>query len=112
VLQHAGHHLEQGDWNEAFRRTGLDGDDPGVRGLLNLKSGWSFAGTEIFVWVESLAPEVRRSTLRLAAHLLGVKEARRRAQCGVDCRHWWHRDLHDPKVVDDLLRKAGPKPSG
>lgn len=42
---------------------------------------------------------------RLFVALLGVADQRRRSRCGPVCAHWWHLDLADKEVIDDLLRR-------
>jgi len=35
--------------------------------------------------------------------LLAVADARgRQTRCGEDCGHWWHQDLRDTEVVQDM----------
>ena len=32
-----------------------------------------------------------------------IANDRCRQECGPDCRHWWHRDLGDPAIVEELF---------
>ncbi len=41
----------------------------------------------------------------LFALVLGLADKRRREACGANCGHWWHRDLADEQVVDELLEE-------
>jgi hypothetical protein len=42
----------------------------------------------------------------LLIKLLGVADTRRRAEKPLDLvNHWWHRDLSDPQVVEEIRRK-------
>ena len=52
-------------------------------------------------------PELTR-TFRLLVKLLAVADRRRRKEEPLDpINHWWHRDLTDPKVVNDIKRVKG-----
>jgi hypothetical protein len=43
-------------------------------------------------------------SFRLLMALFQIADARRRAiRCAGGCSHWWHRDLADAGVVDELL---------
>jgi hypothetical protein len=49
-------------------------------------------------------PEIQR-VFRLLIKLLAVSDNRRRREKPLDLiNHWWHRDLSDKKVVDDIKR--------
>jgi hypothetical protein len=52
-------------------------------------------------------PELPRA-FRLLIELLAVADNRRRREKPLDLvNHWWHRDLSDPKVVEDIKRTKG-----
>ena len=41
----------------------------------------------------------------LLLHLFRIADARRRAKyCVEGCSHWWHRDLSDPNVIEEVRR--------
>jgi uncharacterized protein DUF5958 len=46
---------------------------------------------------------------KLLTNLLAVADSRRRREKPLDLvNHWWHRDLRDPKVVNDIKQTKGP----
>jgi hypothetical protein len=52
-------------------------------------------------------PELSR-VFRLLIKLLAIADNRRRRQKPLDTiNHWWHRDLGDPKVVNDIKQIKG-----
>ena len=52
-------------------------------------------------------PELPRA-FRLLVKLLGVADGRRRREKPRDLvNHWWHRDLSDPKVLEEIKRAKG-----
>lgn len=52
-------------------------------------------------------PELPRA-FRLLIKLLAVADGRRRREKPLDLvNHWWHRDLRDPKVVEDIRQTNG-----
>jgi hypothetical protein len=54
---------------------------------------------------ESELPQV----FGLLIKLLAVADSRRRREKPLDLvNHWWHRDLNDPKVVNDIKQTKGP----
>jgi hypothetical protein len=47
-------------------------------------------------------------TFRLLLRLLGAADDRRRREKPLDIvNHWWHRDLSDPEVVNDIKQTKG-----
>lgn len=55
--------------------------------------------------VRALRSEEWGRAFLLLLGMLRVADARRRSLCGEDCRHWWHRDLSDPKVVRRVVEE-------
>jgi hypothetical protein len=42
---------------------------------------------------------------RLVVELLNIADSRRRTEKPLDLvNHWWHRDLRDPKILDEIRR--------
>jgi hypothetical protein len=37
--------------------------------------------------------------------LFRIADRRRQLQCGDNCKHWWHRNLGDNDVVDDVRQR-------
>lgn len=51
------------------------------------------------------AQEMERS-FRLLVSLVAIADERRRAtRCDLGCEHWWHQDLSDPRIVDQIRRE-------
>jgi hypothetical protein len=47
----------------------------------------------------------RLANFRLCALLFAVAERKNQpCTCGAKCTYWWHQDLHNPQVVDQVLR--------
>ncbi len=54
--------------------------------------------------IVNLPADEQPKAFRLLTALFRVADARRRAvQCAGGCSHWWHRDLSDGGVVEELL---------
>jgi len=53
--------------------------------------------------IRGLPADETEKSFRALISLLGVADGRRRAKCGSGCHHWWHKDLSDTRVVDELL---------
>jgi hypothetical protein len=55
-------------------------------------------------------PEFELSRVfRLLIKLLGIADNKRRQEEPLDTiNHWWHRDLGDPEVVNDIKQIKGP----
>lgn len=63
--------------------------------------------TELQRWFREIEPDARARAARFFLHLFARADESRRGACGRpgDCNHDWHRDLLDPAVVEDLLRR-------
>ncbi len=56
----------------------------------------------------ALPPDERPTSFTLLVTLLMEADERRRRRCARrGCRHWWHRDLSDPAVVDRIVAERG-----
>ncbi|MFO0811206.1 MAG: DUF5958 family protein [Gemmataceae bacterium] len=54
--------------------------------------------------IVNLPAAERGKAFALLTALFGVADRRRRTtQCACGCSHWWHRDLGDAGVVEELL---------
>ena len=53
--------------------------------------------------VEAASPEVRRSYFWLAVQLFRLASLQDGRSGGAGCNHWWHRDLHDERVLREVL---------
>jgi hypothetical protein len=93
------------------RASGRDGVDAISSSALNprrsacvlLSKG---ASVEILNKLSALKRADGVDALVLLLHLLKFADERRRAgEISGSCSHWWHRDLGDPKVLDEI-RKA------
>ena len=62
-------------------------------------------GVERFnTWFETLDPTDRLAVFTLTLHLFAAAEGKRfRNETKERCNHWWHRDLLDERVVEDIL---------
>lgn len=95
-------------YDEAIRKALLDPQDPWVaqaqqrfwgteprwRGLQEIRDAIKSADEQ----------ELRSRYLRWAVFVFGVAEGRVYAgETPEHCNHWWHRDLTDSRVVEDLL---------
>jgi hypothetical protein len=59
---------------------------------------------QLRIWFSALPANDRRAAFILLACLFGEAEGRVFANETVEnCNHWWHRNLQDPRVVEDLL---------
>ncbi|WP_420349631.1 DUF5958 family protein [Pelagibius sp.] len=56
-----------------------------------------------FAKIISLPASERQKSFALLVALLRVADDRRRHNCGACTRHWWHRDLSDPSVVEEVV---------
>ena len=93
-------------FDEAVRAAGLPTDHPVVRRLWDARRGRDFE--YLFHPDRFLTPldeADRRTACRFFVALFGTAEGRRlcRPEWADSCNHWWHRDLLDRRVVDDLL---------
>ena len=41
-------------------------------------------------------------SFKLLLSLLAISDRRRREKCGNKCSHWWHRDLRDVHVIEEV----------
>ncbi len=60
---------------------------------------------DMFVFGESFPEEVLdcfEPNLRFLVALFRTADARRRDACVGECQHWWHADLSDPDVLEQL----------
>lgn len=101
-------YFEPADWNRAVNLAGLSSDSPLVEKLLSLRHGddWR-AGYDtrgLFQWIKGLDANDRSSVFTLAVSVFGINEGGRFESCKGHCDHWWHQDLKDPKVVEELRR--------
>lgn len=54
--------------------------------------------------IVNLEGDEQRKSFKLLLALFRIADARRRTvQCVQGCNHWWHRDLSDPVVIDNIL---------
>jgi hypothetical protein len=57
--------------------------------------------------IKNLPIDERPKVFKLAVTLLGISDERRRAQrCSGLCSHWWHRDLGDRMVIEQIRKEA------
>jgi hypothetical protein len=69
--------------------------------VLIMKPGLKVQLAKLVRLPESELPQV----FKLLIKLLAVADNRRRSEKPLDlANHWWHRDLSDPKVVNDIKR--------
>jgi hypothetical protein len=93
---------------EAVELAGMPADHPLVERVVSYCAPlWERRGgslLELHEWAEHLPDAERDVAFRLFVFLFGVAEGRVcRAEIEECCNHWWHRDLLDERVVQDLL---------
>jgi uncharacterized protein DUF5958 len=55
-------------------------------------------------WLGGLSSHDKHATFLVSVYLFGVAEGNVfRNETVASCNHWWHRDLLDPRVVDDII---------
>lgn len=55
-------------------------------------------------WLSGLSSHDKHVTFLVSVYLFGVAEGNVfRNETATSCNHWWHRDLLDPRVVDDII---------
>ncbi len=88
----------------AVRCADLSPDDSTVEHIRSLRQHDGMTTLRIYKWIESAPDTELRSHLRFFVSLFGTAEGRvfskERAEW---CNHWWHRDLLDDRVVQELL---------
>jgi hypothetical protein len=95
---------DQQTWQRAIYEVGQTEDDPLVRAVALFRGGYSPELGFEQDWLRRLDPSERRRLLPLFVYLFGYAEARVLAHETVEsCNHWWHRDLLDDRVVQELL---------
>ena len=63
------------------------------------------ANTEILNKISTLRNADGVDAFILLLHLLRIADERRKAaETPANCNHWWHRDLGDPIVLDEIKR--------
>jgi len=101
---------EEGDWRQAIGAAGLVGNRELVERLRAYVEGTYFPGDNSihYRWLHGASDADRVAAFWLAAHLFGIAGRRELDSCGCGGRHhWWHRDLMDDRVVQEIL--ANPK---
>jgi hypothetical protein len=58
-----------------------------------------------------LPKEEYTKSFRLLVSLLSISDAKRRAGCGEDCSHWWHRDLSQEDELQRIRMSQCPGPA-
>ena len=76
---------------------------PTVRQHLHRMSFGHYNDAGLRAAVEAASPEVRRSYFWLAVQLFRLASLQDGFAGGAGCNHWWHRDLHDERVLRDVL---------
>lgn len=90
-------------YEEALADAGLSAQNPLVERAKLFRTGLSLELRMLLDdWLLQLTDEERLVVFRFFVYLFGTAE--RKVKCGGDCNHWWHRDLMDARVVDDLLQ--------
>ncbi|QEL13417.1 DUF5958 family protein [Limnoglobus roseus] len=93
-------------WNEALMASGLTESDGVVQRLwIARKADNTGLALHKFIWA---LPATELPTLfRVAVYLFGIAEGNVfRNEVKEHCNHWWHRDLMDKRVVQDLLNDS------
>jgi hypothetical protein len=92
------------DYDEALAVAGVPADHPVARRVSEARQERHFPFMSAARLLPTLDDGDMRVAFRLFAALFGIAEGRvyRRETPGC-CNHWWHRDLLDDRVVQDLL---------
>jgi uncharacterized protein DUF5958 len=59
--------------------------------------------------IVNLPASEQAKSFRLLVSLLGVSDRRRRVKCGEGCAHWWHRDLSNSSVLEEVEKELEGK---
>lgn len=90
-------------WEEALKASGLSTSDTVVQQLCDARRG-EYPLFRLHEFVEALPDASLPPVFRLFVYLFGTAEGRvYRGESAEHCNHWWHRDLLDERVVQDLL---------
>ena len=58
-------------------------------------------------WLQNLSESERRNVFTIGVYLFGTTEGKVfREESKEWCNHWWHRDLLDRRVVEDILANS------
>ena len=90
-------------YEEAGAVAQLQADEPLIILAKSFASGLSLPlRMTVDTWLFTLSEEDRLTVFRFFVYLFGTAE--RKVRCdSSSCNHWWHRDLLDARVVEDLL---------
>jgi hypothetical protein len=95
--------VHESTWDEALAASGLPSSDPVVRRLWAARRD-EFQAFPLYEFVRAAPEKDLPTVFRLFVYLFGIAErAVYRAESKMWCNHWWHRDLLDERVVQDLL---------
>lgn len=90
-------------WDDAFSVSGLHAADPVVRQALVVGRGENPV-FRLYDLVVAVPEDDLAIVFPLFVQLFGLAEGRvYRGESPEYCNHWWHRDLLDERVVQDLL---------
>jgi hypothetical protein len=91
-------------WDEALAASGLSAVDPAVQRLWSARRA-EFPVFPLCEFVGAVSEEDLPTVFRLFVYLFGIAEGKVfQGESKEWCNHWWHRDLLDERVVQDLLR--------
>jgi hypothetical protein len=93
-------------WNDALAASGLPAGDPVVQQVLS--SGRDkHPMLSLYHFMVAVPESDLPTVFMLFVHLFGEAEGRvYRGESMEYCNHWWHRDLLDDRVVQDLLHDS------
>ncbi|BDM81348.1 DUF5958 family protein [Acaryochloris marina] len=88
----------------AITHAELSDDDPTVKHIQSMRRDDGMTTFRIYQWIESISETELHQHLRFLVSLFGTAEGRIFSnEREESCNHWWHRDLLDDRVVQDLL---------
>lgn len=96
-------------FDAAVKAAGITRGQPLVATLSGFRGGTYRGGAipngprDATEWLMSLRGDERHLLLPVLVHYFGIAEGRLYAsETPESCNHWWHRDLLDERVMDDL----------
>lgn len=90
-------------WEQAAVASGVQTSDPLIQPAFSA-AGTDHSAFRLFHMIEAASEDSLPRIFRFCVYLFGIAEGRvYRRERKLWCNHWWHRDLLDKRVVDDLL---------
>lgn len=95
--------VSESTWTEALSASGFSESNPLVAEVLSVGRA-KHGGFMLGQFLRDISDEDLPTAFELFVYLFGVAEGTvYRGESKRWCNHWWHRDLLDERVVEDLL---------